>query len=238
MELRRSLPTDLHSSAFATLLSLIGDGRDFSAYYRGHSTFPARTWGTTAPTSTRTEPPGCKPWTMLGLGGPRNGRTSMKQMAAVVRASPEIPAIEETRAGTTWSGIRALMLAVLDDAMQSLSSSESLDRAAAEHWIASSEHRYVFSFVVICETLGLVPSAVRRSVIDLLRKKRPRKRLLRRSRPNVRHRGAIHLASAHRHSNGKERRPRRPCDAASPHTPNGCHSALPPARVQTRARWL
>ena len=99
---------------------------------------------------------------------------------------------EQTLAAQPSSGIRALMLAVLDDAMHSLSSSETLVRAAAELWITSPDRRYVFSFVVICETLELVPSAVRRSVLALLDQKRTPGRLLRRSRPNVRHRGRIH----------------------------------------------
>jgi hypothetical protein len=115
----------------------------------------------------------------------------MKEMAAAQPAW-EIPITEATYAAQSSSGIRALMLAVLDDAMHSLSSSESLVRAAAEHWIKSPERRYVFSFVVICETLELVPSAVRGTVLALLDQKRTPGRLLRRSRPNVRHRGAIH----------------------------------------------
>lgn len=133
----------------------------------------------------------------------------MKEMAAVPLASWESPATEERHAALTSSGIRALMLAVLDDAMHSLSSSQSLVRAGAEDWITSPERRYVFSFVVICETLELVPSAVRRSVIDLLDKQQTGGRLVRRSRPNVRHRGAIQLARARHHSTDAERRPRR-----------------------------
>ena len=116
----------------------------------------------------------------------------MKPMAAVPPASWGVTITEPAHAARSSAGMRALMLAVLDDAMHSLSSSESLVRAAAEHWLASPERRYVFSFVVICETLELVPSAVRRSVLALLDKNGTAGRLLRRSRPNVRHRGAIH----------------------------------------------
>lgn len=136
----------------------------------------------------------------------------MKEMAAVSLASYEIPTTNETHAALPASGIRALMLGVLDDAIHSLSSSQRLVRTAAEHWITSPERRYVFSFVVICETLALEPSAVRRSVIALLDKKQTRGRLLRRSRPNVRHRGPIALTRAHHRTADKERRPHRfPC---------------------------
>ena len=88
------------------------------------------------------------------------------------------------------------MLAVLEEAIHSLRSPKSLVRAAAELWMTSPERRYVFSFAVICEALGMEPSAVRRSVIGLLDKKVTHGRLLKRSRPNVRHSGAIRLSSA------------------------------------------
>jgi hypothetical protein len=122
----------------------------------------------------------------------------MKETVAESLASWEIPTTAETRAALPRSGIRALMLGVLDDAIHSLSSSQSLVRAAAELWITNPERRYVFSFVVICEMLELEPSAVRRSVMDLMDKKGTRGRLLTRSRPNVRHRGPIQLARGRR----------------------------------------
>ena len=127
----------------------------------------------------------------------------MKEMAQVAFASLEIPTTEmptatQTHAAPPWSGIRALMLAVLEDAIHNLQSSEGLVRAEAEQWITSAERRYVFSFAVICETLNLEPSAVRRSVIGLLEKKPGRGRLMRRSRPNVRPAGTMQLARAGR----------------------------------------
>lgn len=118
----------------------------------------------------------------------------MEEMTAVSLNSWEIPRTEKTHGAVPWSGIQALMLAVLDDAIHSLRSSQSLARAEAEHWITSQERRYVFSFVVICETLDLEPSAVRRSVMDLVDKKRALGSPRRRSRPNVRHSGPMQLA--------------------------------------------
>ena len=90
------------------------------------------------------------------------------------------------------AGMRALMLGVLEEAIHSLRSPDSLDRAQAELWTTSRERRYVFSFVVICEALGLEPSAVRRSLIGLLDTKKTG-RVIKRSRPNVRHAGTIRL---------------------------------------------
>jgi hypothetical protein len=99
----------------------------------------------------------------------------MKEMAQVAFASLDVPTTESPtttppHAALPWSGIRALMLAVLENAVHNLKSRKSIVRAEAEHWITSRERRYVFSFAVICETLGLEPSAVRRSVIGLVDK--------------------------------------------------------------------
>ncbi|MGD0948079.1 MAG: hypothetical protein ABSA52_11670 [Candidatus Binatia bacterium] len=125
----------------------------------------------------------------------------MKETAQVALASLEVPTTEsptttQTHAALPQPGIRALMLAVLEDAIHNLRSSESIVRAEAEQWITSGERRYVFSFAVICETLGLEPSAVRRSVIELLDKEPTGCRLPKRSRPNVRHSGVLHLGSS------------------------------------------
>lgn len=117
-------------------------------------------------------------------------------MEAMLATAIQTPA--ETDAGPPWSGTRALMLAVLEEAIQSSGSSVGHVRAAAERWIMSRERRYVFSFVVICETLNLEPSAVRRSIIRLLNKKRAGRRVVPRSRPYVRRAGMIQLGPAHR----------------------------------------
>jgi hypothetical protein len=120
----------------------------------------------------------------------------MKEMADVSFVSSQASTLEQTNAAPPWSGIRALMLAVLEEAIHSLRSPDSLARADAELWMTSRERRYVFSFAIVCEALGLEPSAVRRSVIGLLDKRPTGRRLLRRTRRNVRHSGAIRLSSA------------------------------------------
>ena len=120
----------------------------------------------------------------------------MKEIADVSFASLQVSTLEQTNAAPPWSGIRALMLAVLEEAINSLRSPDSLARAEAELWMTSRKRRYIFSFAAICEALGLEPSAVRRSVIGLLDKKPTGPRLLKRSRPNVRHSGALQLGSS------------------------------------------
>ncbi len=59
------------------------------------------------------------------------------------------------------SGPKALMLAVLEDAIRAFLSKESLAREEAESWMFGPHPRSIFSFTVVCETLGLEPKAVR-----------------------------------------------------------------------------
>lgn len=88
----------------------------------------------------------------------------------------------ETRA-PVYTGTKALMLAVLEEAIQSFLSEEPQRRDEAELWV-SSRRRSVFSFLVVCETLGLEPSAVRRALHRLRAHQVPPKALTR-SRPNA-----------------------------------------------------
>jgi hypothetical protein len=105
----------------------------------------------------------------------------------------------ETDTNSPSSGIRSLMVAVLDDAIHCLSSPERLVRAEAEIWITNPRSEYLFSFAVICEELDIEPGAIRRSVRRLLANKQTRGRLLNRSRPNVRHKGPLRLAKSSHH---------------------------------------
>lgn len=99
--------------------------------------------------------------------------------------SLEIPAAEKARVNPEWLGLRALMQAVLEDAINKLDSPIPTLRAEEERWIMSRESSYVFSFAVICETLDLDPVAVRQSVTALLGQTRTHARLLERCRSNV-----------------------------------------------------
>lgn len=60
-----------------------------------------------------------------------------------------------------YTGTKALMLAVLDNGIQSYLSSVPRVRVEAEHWVMSGQQRSPFCFTVVCETLGLEPDAVR-----------------------------------------------------------------------------
>ena len=91
----------------------------------------------------------------------------------------------ESRASQEYTGTKALMLAVLEDAIDSYVHGKGRTRDEAEHWITASRRGSPFSFVVVCETLGLEPQAVR-SALSRLRDTQGIVAPARRARPHVR----------------------------------------------------
>ena len=96
----------------------------------------------------------------------------------------------ESSAGP-YTGIKALMLAVLDNGIASYLSSTPRIRAEAEYWIGTSARRSPFSFTVVCETLRLEPDAVRAAVQRLRAQQGKALRSLGRRRQNVRRAGRV-----------------------------------------------
>jgi hypothetical protein len=90
-----------------------------------------------------------------------------------------------TPSSSCSSGVRALMLAVFEEAIQSFLSVEHRAREEAERWIANPAGRSPFTFTVVCETLGLEPGAAR-AALHRMRERNVSSRSLGRSRPNVR----------------------------------------------------
>lgn len=89
--------------------------------------------------------------------------------------------------GVPLHGIRALMVAMLEDAVRAYLGGESRDRAQAIEWFDSHRSRWVFSFATVCETLGLEPAAVRVALRRLAAQPGGARRLpLGKSRPNAR----------------------------------------------------
>jgi hypothetical protein len=84
------------------------------------------------------------------------------------------------------SGIKALLLAVLEDGIRSYLSPLKGVRAEAEDWVRSGRTRSPFSFVVVCETLGLEPDAVRHAVERLRTQRVASKQPVGRMRANER----------------------------------------------------
>lgn len=90
-----------------------------------------------------------------------------------------------------YTGTKALMLAILEDGVRSYLSPAARVRSEAEFWVRSGRNRSPFSFPVVCETLGLEPSAVRIALERLRAKNVTPRRAIGRSRPNVRRAGRI-----------------------------------------------
>ncbi len=94
-----------------------------------------------------------------------------------------------------YTGIKALMLAVLDNGIACYLSPTPRIHAEAEYWITTNARRSPFSFAVVCETLKLEPDAVR-AALQRLREQQDQGpiRGLGRRRQNVRRSGRL-LAS-------------------------------------------
>ena len=88
--------------------------------------------------------------------------------------------------GAQYTGIKALMLAVLEDGVRNYLAPGGRLRAEAESWIASPPRGSPFAFSTVCEVLGLEPSAVRVALRRLREKNQSARRVLGRTRPNVR----------------------------------------------------
>ena len=59
------------------------------------------------------------------------------------------------------SGVKGLLHAVLEESIRCFLGADARLRFEAEQWIESGDRRWAFSFVTVCEALGLEPSAVR-----------------------------------------------------------------------------
>jgi hypothetical protein len=59
------------------------------------------------------------------------------------------------------SGVKGLLHAVLEESIRCFLGADARLRFEAEQWIESGDRRWAFSFVTVCEALGLEPTAVR-----------------------------------------------------------------------------
>jgi hypothetical protein len=86
-----------------------------------------------------------------------------------------------------YTGTKALMFAVLEDGIRNYLSSKARLREEAERWVHGRQTRSVFSFVVVCETLGIEPTALAKA-LRRLRSKSTTAGAIGRNRPIVRSR--------------------------------------------------
>ena len=95
-----------------------------------------------------------------------------------------------------YTGIKALMRAVLEDGIRSYLGRNARLRTEAAYWISSNSRRSPFAFGIVCETLGLEPGAVRVALERLRNANVPARTALGRTRPNVRHNGRLATSRA------------------------------------------
>lgn len=107
-----------------------------------------------------------------------------------------IEAPPDPAAAIPFTGIRALMLALLDDGVRAYLGPVPRARQEAEHWVHEGRRRHVFAFDTVCETLGLEPGAVRRALRTLQRDSPAalQPAMPRRLRPNGRRQAGFGLA--------------------------------------------
>jgi hypothetical protein len=87
-------------------------------------------------------------------------------------------------------GTKGLMLAVLEEGIRDYLSAREGVRARAEAWVRGAGPPSVFSFTVVCETLGLEPTSVR-AALRRMRGANSPARAIGRSRPNARRRATL-----------------------------------------------
>ena len=105
--------------------------------------------------------------------------------------APDAPHPEDWRRRTPWTGPRKLCLAVLEDAVNVLdhaheSASEHWRRLVAdtEHWMESGDTQWPFSFINVCNAVGLDSDYLRHGLRVRAARRGPRTKL--RTREQVR----------------------------------------------------
>ena len=91
-----------------------------------------------------------------------------------------------------FTGTKALMLAVLEDGIRSYLGGSRVIAHEAEFWIYSHRRHSPFSFVVVCEMLGLDPDAVRKTLRRMKSENVSPRKALPRARHNVRIPGRVY----------------------------------------------
>ena len=96
------------------------------------------------------------------------------------------------------TGTRALMLAVLEDAIRCYLDGGKTSVEESQSWIFSNWRGWPFAFVVVCETLGLDPSAVRKTLRKMKQARIRSREAIPRARKNVRVPGRVCLRKSRR----------------------------------------
>lgn len=129
---------------------------------------------------------------------PRNNKRSLAHRASFNSDDDELGNLllnpvtgGEPRSGQL-TGTKALMLAVLEDGIRSYLGGSRVIASEAEFWIHSHRRHSPFSFVVVCEMLGLDPGAVRKTLLRMKSDNVSPRKALPRARHNVRIPGRVY----------------------------------------------
>ncbi|HYD47496.1 MAG TPA: hypothetical protein VEB21_04080 [Terriglobales bacterium] len=125
------------------------------------------------------------------------------------------------------TGVRALLLALLEDSVRCYLGDKAALRREAERWIEGRQRGAAVTFEAVCSSFGLDPSATRRH-LRRLRLAQADPRQMGRARPNVRHTAVLAL---------RRRRRKRRHGAAAESEPLASPAVPPPAEsVGSEAR--
>lgn len=128
-------------------------------------------------------------------------------------ASPTWAVAQTERAEAPTTGVRMLMIAVLEEGIQTYLTDEGRAFAEAETWLLSPARLSPFSFRVLCETLNLNANAVRRELVRRRARADARKQGLGRIRRYNRQSNIVELRR--RRKSGSQRKPSRSGERAS-----------------------
>ena len=87
--------------------------------------------------------------------------TEIVEEAAAPEAFPACETELPLHTNEHRSGVKGLLHAVLEESIRCFLGADARLRFEAEQWIESGDRRWAFSFVTVCEALGLEPTAVR-----------------------------------------------------------------------------
>jgi len=136
----------------------------------------------------------------LGAGGTmqQSGKSALARNVAVDHDEHDLNVLRlqpvtggEPRT-SQLTGTKALMLAVLEDGIRSYLGGSRLIAQDADYWIHSPKSQSPFSFVVVCEMLGLDPDAVRATLGKMKSANVSARKALPRARHNVRIPGKVY----------------------------------------------
>jgi hypothetical protein len=134
----------------------------------------------------------------FGAGGTmeRSTKRSLARGIGFGLEEDDLPPLQTVTGGESRSGqltgTKALMLAVLEDGIRSYLGGSRIIAQDAEYWIHTHRRQSPFSFIVVCEILGLDADAVRTTLKRMKDEHVSPRKAFPRARHNVRIPGRVY----------------------------------------------